>query len=196
MEARPKAFFERKANTNANILSYLKKRAEMTADFADEKVQSALSKISVKKIDFSKTDSAPLEGFDCVVSNKMFRNWLDLIPEKDRSFVRFVYEDGKDKSPEKYIRTAMTAPAFGNFQSEVSNDASEDDLFLMRRLIWDAVVLKRPVGFDFDNYEMNAIFNALPLDISKNKIKFGRKISFVEFYRMIWFAKQGLEIAD
>jgi hypothetical protein len=186
------AFSERKANTNANIIAYLKKRAEMTADFNDEKVAAALSKIVVPDPDFSKTGAAGCDGFDCIVPNKMFRNWIDLIPERDRGYVRFVYTDGGGGRVEKYLKTAMTEFAFANFKARVSEPANDGDLFLMRWLIWHAVVLKQAVGFDFGNYEMNAIFNSLPLDISKDRKKFGRRVDFAEFYKMIWFAEKGL----
>ena len=177
---------------DANTISYLKKRAEMTADFSDAKVQGALTKIVAPQIDLSKTDAAETDGFDCVVPNKMFRNWIDLIPDADRGFVRFVYADGNGTGLDRYVRTAMTEPAFETFRSLVSKDADDGDMFLMRWLIWHFCVLKRAVGFDFGNYEMNAIFNALPLDISRDKTKFGREVSFAGFYRMISFAKWGL----
>ena len=183
-------------NPYVNVISYLKKRAEMTTDFDDVKVQSALLKIIPPAIDFSGVKAAEIDGFDCTVPNKMFRNWIDLIPENDRGFIRFVYADGADANVEKYLAAAMTSPAFLKFRPLASAPANDDDLFLMRHLIWYSVVLRRPVGFDFGVYEMNAIFGALPVDISKNKTKFGRKISFVDFYRMIWFAKWGLSAVD
>ena len=191
MTPRAAAFSERKTNTNANIIAYLKKRAEMTTDFDDEKVVSALSKIVVPNPDFSKTEAADCDGFDCIVPNKMFRNWIDLIHEGDRGYVRFVYADGDGGRVEKYLKTAMTEFAFANFTARVS-EPTDDDLFLMRWLIWHSVVLKRAVGFDFGNYEMNAIFNSLPLDISKDRKKFDRAVDFAEFYKMIWFAEKGL----
>ena len=177
-------------------MSYLKKRSEMTADFSDVKVQAALVKIVPPPIDMPDVAAAEPDGFDCIVPNKMFRNWIDLIPEKDRGFVRFVYVGGNGGDLERYLKTAMTAPAFETFRSLVSKDADGGDLFLMRYLIWHFAVLRRAVGFDFGNYEMNAIFNGLPMDVSGNKIKFGRDVLFADFYRMIWFAKWGLNNVD
>jgi hypothetical protein len=173
-------------------LAYLKKRAEFLAgapdSFGDEKVRAALAKIAPPRI---RIDCAPAEnnGFECVVHNKLFRNWIDLIPESDRGFIGFSYSDGNDADIDKYLRAAMTMPAWEKFRSAVSADAGDSDMFAARWLVWHSAVLGRPVGFDFGNYEMNAIFNSLPVDISKNKMKFGRELSFAGFYRTIKFAE-------
>jgi hypothetical protein len=179
-------------------LTYLKKRAEMVGDapdgFYDDKVQAALAKIIPPEIIVA--DAADFSGFEYPVKNKTFKNWVDIIPEGDRGFVRFEYGAGDDDALEKILGIAMTKTAFKSFRSAVSKDADDSDLFLMRYLIWFSIVLGQPVGFDFGSYEMNMIFNSLPVDISKNKIKVVRDISFVEFYRMFKFAKWGLENAD
>lgn len=170
-------------------LTYLKKRAEFTRDFNDEKVQNALSKMIPPKIQFA--FDAECEGVDCVVPNKIFRNWVDLIPENERSFIRFIYVDGDEVSPEKYLSFAMTKHAFKKFSSLIYEDANERELFLVHKLIWHSVILKEPIGFDFGKYEMNAIFNSLPITISHKKEKIDTP-SFSEFYRMIKFAEWGL----
>lgn len=172
-------------------LNYLKKRAHMTDDFCDEKVKSALAKIIPEPID-SDSD-VDFGGLDIIVPNKLFRNWIDLIPENMRGFVRFEYRDGgRALKVEDYIKIAMTKPAYKTFQSFVSKDMDDGDLYLSRYLVWHSVVLKRPVGFDFGKYEMNMIFNSLPIDISKDKVKFEVNLSFAEFYRQIKFAEKVL----
>ena len=176
-------------------LVYLKKRSAMTTEFDDAKVSAALAKITPPPVDISNIAAAKVENFDCIVPNKAFRNWIDLIPESDRGFVRFIYTDGDEKDVLKYMQAAMTKPAFADFLVKISMPATEDDLFLMRWLIWHGVVLKRPVGFDFGNYEMNSIFNSLPLDVSKDKIKFDRGPTFSDFYKMIAFAEWGCQNA-
>ncbi|MDR2770071.1 MAG: hypothetical protein LBB08_01315 [Rickettsiales bacterium] len=175
-------------------LAYLKKRAEFLemnlSGFDDEKVRAALGKINPPTI---APGAAPAEnsGFECVVKNKALRNWLDLVPETDRGFMRFIYEEGTDRI-EKYLPLAMTGPAFEKFRSHVAHDnPSEEDLFLMRRLIWDHSVLGRPVGVDFGIYEMNMIFNSLPVDVARSKMTL-KAPSFADFYRMIKFAEWGL----
>ncbi|MDR3208639.1 MAG: hypothetical protein LBT45_02200 [Rickettsiales bacterium] len=172
-------------------LTYLKKRAEMLQDFYDAKVQGALAKINPPALSLD-CPAAEGAGYECVVRNKLLRNWIDLIPESERGFVRFVYEDGGDSDVGKYIRAAMTAPAWKSFQSLVARTPRDSDLFLMRYLIWHGPVLGRPVGLDFGNYEMNVIFNSLPIDVSKNKSRVETP-SFVDFYRQIRFAEWGLE---
>jgi hypothetical protein len=174
-------------------LTYLKKRAEMTRDFNDEKVRGALSKIIPPAIEIDCGDVGE-NGYECLVHNKSFRNWIDLIPESDRSFIRFEYVGGDDSCVEKYIKAAMIKSSWKNFCSFVSKDASDSDLFLTRHLIWHGLVLGQPVGIDFSNYEMNAIFNELPIDISKNKVKIDAP-SFADFYRWIRFAEWGLRNA-
>ncbi|MDR2268705.1 MAG: hypothetical protein LBD94_00800 [Rickettsiales bacterium] len=176
-------------------LTYLKKRAEMTRDFNDEKVCAAFAKIIPPRISIADIEVPENNGFECVVSNKMFRNWIDLIPESDRGFVRFIYADGNDRNVEKYLKLAMTTPAFKTFQSFVSKDWKDSDLFLMRYLLWRGVVLKSPVGIDFGNYEMNMILSSLPIDISKDKVRF-EDCSFVDFYRMFKCAEWGLNNVD
>ena len=173
-------------------LKYLKKRAEMTRDFNDEKVQAALSKIIPPKLYIAESFDLENNGYECVIPNKLFRNWIDLIPEQDRGFFRFTYSGGDEAALEKYLGLAMTKPAFKTFQSLVSKDAGDSDLFLMRWLIWHFAILGQPVGFDFGSYEMNVIFGSLPVDISKDKIKFGRELSLVDFYRQIKFAEWGI----
>jgi len=175
-------------------MTYLKKRAALVQDFRDDKVQAALGKIIPPAIEIEAWDFAA-EGLDYVVKNKIMRNWIDLIPETARGFVRFVYEDGEDDDILKYIRAAMTAPAWEDFRRAASGPPADSDLFLMRFLIWHGAVLKRPVGFDFGNFEMNAIFASLPVDVAKDKIKIERAPSLPEFYRWFWFAKWGLDNA-
>ena len=177
-------------------LTYLKKRAQMSDVFSDEKTLAALGKIIPPNLAVLADDAASDDGaFERVVPNKLFRNWIDLIPETARGFMRFNYTDGADKNPLPYIKSAMSKNAFENFQSLVLKDPNESDLFLMRMLLWYFAVLKRPVGLDFGNYEMNAIFNSLPIDISLKKIKIDAPASFADFYRQIMFAKWGLENA-
>jgi hypothetical protein len=174
-------------------LTYLKKRSGLIQDFCDEKVQGALAKIIPPAIEPACGD-VEAAGYECVVRNKSFRNWIDLIPENERGFIRLVYSDEADGCVEKYIRAAMTKPAWKNFCSFVSKDANDSDLFLMRYLIWHGAVLGRPVGIDFGNYEMNQIFNDLPVDVSKEKIRV-KAPSFADFYRQIRFADWGLRNA-
>jgi len=177
-------------------LTYLKKRAALTTDFYDDKVQAAILKIIPPAITADEIeDAAGMEntGFDCVVKNKMIRNWIDLIPESARGFVRFAYEEGNDDNILKYMRIAMTKPAWDDFCVCAAGAATGEDLFLMRWTLWHSVVLKQPVGFDFGNFEMNAIFNSLPMNVAKDKIPTGQKPTFAEFYRRIRFAKWGLE---
>ncbi|MDR1071635.1 MAG: hypothetical protein LBL21_03265 [Rickettsiales bacterium] len=172
-------------------LKYLKKRAGMTGDFDDTKVQSALAKIipPAVSMDF---DEAENNGYDCVVRNKLLRTWIDLIPESERGFMGFVYEDGDDTDAAKYIKAAMTKPAWESLRSFVSKDPEDSDLFPMRYLIWHAAVLGRPVGLDFGSYEMNMIFNSLPVDISRNKTRIETP-TFAGFYRQFRFAEWGIK---
>jgi len=179
-------------------LTYLKKRAALTLNFYDDKVQAALMKIIPPKITADEIEAATegdFAGFDCVVKNKMIRNWIDLVPENARGFVRFIYEDGDDDNILKYIRLAMAKPAWDDFCAAAIMPPSDSDLFLMRWTLWHGAVLKQPVGFDFGNFEMNAIFGALPIDIAKDKVKIERPPTISEFYREIRFAKWGLENA-
>jgi len=176
-------------------LTYLKKRAEMTQDFYDGKVQTALQKIAPEPITLDDADADIGNGYECVVPNKLFRNWIDLIPESDRSFVRFIYQDGAAASLEKYIKAAMTAIAWKNLKAAVSEAQSESDLFLMRLIIWHCLVLKAPLGVDFGNYEMNQIFNALPIDVAHDRIKVERP-SFADFYKQIKYAQMAVRDGD
>lgn len=175
-------------------LKYLKKRAEMTRDFYDDKVLAALLKIVPPCIVLPDAGVPDNNVFECEIPNKMIRNWIDLIPESDRGFIRFTYVDGGDMEIEKYIKLAMTTLAWKNFQSLASKDAGDSDLFLMRWIIWHGIVLREPVGVDFGNYEMNMIFGALPIDIANNKIKMDAP-SFSDFYRQIAFVRWGLKNA-
>jgi hypothetical protein len=179
-------------------LTYLKKRAAMLGDakgsFGDDKVQTALAKIIPPPI----VPAAAVpenNGYECVVPNKLIRNWIDLIPEDWKSFIRFIYVEGDDYEIEKYIRLAMTDIAWKSFQSYISKDQSDSDLFLMRHLIWHSAVLGRPVGIDFGVYEMNMIFANLPIDVSKDKIK-AERIPFADFYKQIKYAEWGLQNAS
>jgi hypothetical protein len=172
--------------------TYLKKRAEMTRDFYDEKVQAALCKIIPPNIIVADADRPRRNEYEIVVKNKVLRNWIDLISDKDRSFVRFVYEDGDESDINKYIEFAFIGPVWKAFKTEVSKDPSDKDLLLMRLIIWNSFILKNPIGVDFGKYEMNTLYNNLPIDISKNKIKLETP-SFVDFYRQIMFAKWGIE---
>jgi hypothetical protein len=85
----------------------------------------------------------------------------------------------------------MTKPAWESLRSFVSKDPTDPDLFPMRHLIWRFAVLGRPVGLDFGRYEMNMIFNSLPVDISRSKVKIETP-TFACFYRQIRFAEWGL----
>lgn len=176
-------------------LTYLKKRAALVDDIKDDKVQNALRKIMPKKIDVP--DVSMIETgdyYDAVVKNKMMRHWIDLVTEKDRGFIRFVYVDGNDNDILKYIKTAMTKSAWKNFSSLISKDPTDSDLSLMRYVIWNYIIKDHPVGVDFGNFEMNQIVNALPMDIAKDKAVFDAK-SLPDFYKMIYYAKWILNYA-
>jgi len=77
----------------------------------------------------------------------------------------------------------------------ISKDPVDSDLFLMRWVIWRGLVLDRPVGINFGRYEMNQIFNSLPMDIATEKMKMETP-SFVDFYRAIKYAEWSLNNAD
>ena len=162
-------------------LTYLKKRAEMTRDMADEKVRAALLKIVAPKIELG-YPGAP-DGIYFTAS-KFMRNWIDLIPDDRRGFVSIKYEDGGCDNIEESMRAATAAPMWKSFRSFVSKDQSDSDMEPMRILIWKYLVIKEPLGFDFGNYEMNNIFNALPIDIAAKKIKIETPDPFV-FYKMM-----------
>lgn len=176
-------------------ITYLKKRSEMTKDFYDPKVRDALSKIIPPQIPILEIDTPKNNGFDCIVPNKFIRNWIDLIPESDRDFMQFIYEEGQEIDEIKYIKIAMTKPAWKTFQSLILNELKDSELFLMRWVIWNSSILKSPVGIDFGRYEMNMIFDSLPIDISCKKLKVETP-SFSDFYRQIMFVKWGIKYAD
>jgi len=172
-------------------LTYLKKRAALVDDINDDKVQNALAKITVPKIVIPDVKAAKVTDFDCVVKNKMMRPWLDLVPEGDRGFIRFIYVDGEDEDILKYLKTAMTKFAWNNFCSLVSKDPKDSDLSLMRFVVWNYMAKNRPVGIDFKNFEMNQIVNNLPMDIAQGKTIFETP-ALPEFYKMIYYAKWSL----
>ena len=176
-------------------ITYLKKRSEMTKDFYDNKVQAMLAKIIPPQISIPEIDTPKHSGFDCVVPNKFLRNWIDLIPENYCNFMRFIYEEGHETDELRYIKIAMTKPSWKRFQSLIIKELKESDLFLMRWVIWHSIILKTPVGIDFGKYEMNLIFNSLPINISNKKFKIEAP-SFSDFYRQIMFVKWGLEDAN
>lgn len=189
-------------------LKYLKKRAELIQDFYDDKVQTALLKIAPKPIAMPEIAPAVVAGFDCAVPDKSLRYWIDLVPESDRGYYRFIYQDAKNEKTKndsildsrlsflelRYLQAAMTKPAWNSFCSLVSKDASDSDLFLMRYVIWQYRVLKRPVGIDFCNFEMNQIISQLPMDIAHIKIKAVSPPDLASFYKMVYFAKWGLDV--
>ncbi|MDR1027551.1 MAG: hypothetical protein LBL46_04010 [Rickettsiales bacterium] len=172
-------------------LTYLKKRAEMTTDIADEKVRAALSKIVAPRIEVPALP-AP-EGTDFAAA-KLMRNWIDLIPADRRGWMSIRYEDGGCADTEMCLRAAMTAPAYESFRSFVCKDPNENDMEPAHIALWRAFVLKEPVGMDFGNYEMNNIWNALPVDISHKKIKMDAP-DFNDFYAMIKCAEWVIENA-
>lgn len=176
-------------------LTYLKKRAELLKDtsdsFNDEKIQLALSKIEFPKIVLS-NEVSDNNGFEAIVHNKLFRNWIDLIPDSDKGFIKFIYIDGNDNNIDKYIRLSMIKPAYFKFENEI-NIVNENDFYLAKYILWQFIILKKPIGINFANFEMNQIFNNLDIDISKDKIDFDRELSFSDFYKQIYFAKWALK---
>jgi hypothetical protein len=172
--------------------TYLKKRAQMTDDFDDAKVQAALAKLAPPPL---AAEAGPADGYECVVGNKLLRNWVDLVPEGWRGFMSFSYEDGDDAGIDKYLCAAMTGPAWKSFQSAVSREPDGEDLFLSRWLVWYSAVLRRPVGIDFGVYEMNQIFNALPVDVAARKTRMAAP-DFAGFYRAVMHALWSLADAD
>jgi len=178
--------------SDPSFLIYLKKRAAMTKDIGDEKVQSALGKIRPPKITVSNVLDLQVSGFDVTVSNKMMRWWIDLVPEYDRSFMRFIYTDGDDDDVLKYLKSAMSKSAWNEFYSLISKDQTDEDMILMRHILWNYMVLGCPIGLDFKNFEMNQILSVLPIDIAcvKNSIV---APSLAGFYKMIYYAKWVLE---
>ena len=173
-------------------LTYLKKRAALVDDIMDDKVQSALIKIQPPKLEISNLSAPKIEGFDCIVKNKMMRFWIDLVPEKDRSFIRFIYIDGNDGDILKYLKTAMIKSAWNDFKAAVSKDQTDLDFNLMRYVVWNYMARGRPVGAEFGNFEMNQIVNALPMDVAKDKTIFDAP-SLADFYKMIYYTKWALD---